>query len=301
MANGGAHIGDLVWPEVRLGDTKLERSDLATWLDEAGLPLEWAPPEPSGQKAFGRALSHCRNLEAAPNISIERESLRSRVALVRHHTGSGLEKSTSTWARISVSDFDELETEWSSDSNVQDAIDGTVSSTVLAHAKVAIATLTAEHERHLRFTDSQELGSMVTTVVQHHLGGIRIRRDGGLYFVSAAEGNRLRAFASVVRRAGDSRLPFMPAFDSAEGRANLGQSVSDTLHSEVQSVVEGLKKLGSEAKGPRESSLKRRLDELDALSNRAETCRILLSDYSAGIHKAVEAAKGSVLSMMELS
>ncbi len=114
------------------------------------------------------------------------------------------------------------------------------------------------------------------------------------------KGDQPRAFARVITRIGDSRLPFLPAFDSTDARTNLGASVSETLHGEVVRILDGLKKLGTEAKGPRESSLKRRLDDLDDLTHRASAARIILDDYADGIDKAVGHARKHVLSMMEL-
>lgn len=299
LAKGGAHIGDLAWPELRLAGQNLEREQLRAWLLEEALPEDWAPEDPSGQKAFGKALSLVKNLESAPNVSIERESLRSRVALVRHHIGKGLEKKTSTWARLWVNDLDEIETEWSQEKEIKDALDGTMSSTVMAHVQHAISTLHTEYARLMDYTDAAEVGEMVVHVVCEKLGGIRIRRDGGLYYVPSLHGEELRSFARVIGRMGTSALPFLPAFDTPEGRTNLGRAIHETLTGEINAVVKGLALLGGESVGPRQSSLHRRLEELKELSARAETCKALLEGQMENIELAVQGARDKVLEMLK--
>ena len=300
LAKGGEHIGDLTWPELRIGATKVERPELRTWLDEEGLPPEWAPEDPSGQKALGKALGRCAHLDAAPNVSIEREELRSRVALLRYSTGKGLAKQTTTWGRVQVGDLDELEIEWSDDPVVAAARSGATPSIVYTHVQAAFQALNVEYERAMNFVDAAELGEMVVRVVCDKLGALRIRRDGGLYYVPTSSADQLRRFARVIAKTGESALPFIPAFDTPDGRSNIGRGVSETLHAEIQNVVKSLAKLGSETKGPRESSLARRLTELEALTARAETCRIVLDGFSESIAEAINTARGQVLEMMEL-
>ncbi len=300
MAKGGEHIGDLVWPELRLAGRNLDRGELRSWLSAEGLPESWAPPDPSGQKCFGKALGRVTNLEAAPNVSVERERVRSRVALVRYSVGAGLHKRTETWARVWVSDLDELEVDWSGDQTVQDALSGEVASTVLAHVQVAIAKLRSEFNGLMNAMDTAELGEMVVNVLVDELGAVRVRRDGGLYYVPTSQSEKLRAFARVIAQAGDSALPFLPAFDTPEGREHVGRSVRETLVGEVQAVVNGLNRLGGEDGAPRESALQRRLDELDSLRVRAETCKIVLASFGDDVASALASAKARVLELMDL-
>jgi hypothetical protein len=293
---GGAHLGDMLWTNIAVVDgSHIERAKLAEWLDEAGLPEEWAPEEVTGQYAFGRALSACRNVEKAPGVSIEREALRSRVALVRVHDGEGLTKATQTWARIHVDDLDDIQIEWAERPEVGNARAGGVTgSEEYGRVQVAIAALKAEYLRFLDFLSAPEFGSYLRGVLDDHLKAMPVKQNGGLWFVPTEHCDNLQRLAGVVEKVGGSRLSAVPFYDSPRGRASLGQDVRDGLLREVAKIVASAQKLGQGERGPRESSVTERILKLEALNLRAASCRTVLASYAQDIAVAVAEAKESV-------
>lgn len=291
---GSTHVGDLVWSEVRDVGDATKREDVLAALRAEGLAEEIAPEERSPQAAFGRALSECRNLDVAPNITIERESLRSRIALIRASSGSGVAKETKTWARVEVDETaDSLAVVWN---------DALIAANVDGHeeAKLALSVLEARYRRHRDYLDHAEVGSMITTALLDWFGGVRVKRDGGVYFVPASGAAEVRAFRRVVQTIGASDLPFIPAYDNAETRATMGPQVTNALFADIERIVDGLSKLGGEGGNVRASSLEARLDALSDLQAQAEACAAVLEGRQEAISAALDAARSKVRAMMEL-
>jgi hypothetical protein len=301
QGTGGTLLGAQVFTDlVDVESQLIDRGRISEIMAEVGLSEEWGPDEVTGQWAFGRALSKVRNLEAAKGISVEREEVRSRVALVRAHEGDGLAKETATWARVYVDDLDSLVIEWSDRPGVEDARRGIGTPEDVEIARrcgVALGVLQKTYESKLDFLTASDFGAHLRKLIEGRLRGMRLRRNGGVWFVPASHHAELRMLARVVEHVGTSDLPFV------EIRGGTSYGVDKTLRrtflGEVAKVIAEARALGKGDKGPRESAVLARVEKLEELTRRATSCRDVLREYEQDIATAIAAAKVDVMAVLD--
>ena len=292
MQRGEKHMGDLCWPEIWGVGELTKRAELRAWLVAEGLPDAMAREDVTARKAFGLALADCLTMPDMKAFAVQREDKRAQAALIREHVGTGVAKVTRTWAKLSLDAAGNPALTWNVDASTWGSDDA---------ARAVFDMFVTRFERHRDYVSHGEVGTMCTEAFLDYFGGVRLRRNGGVYYVPPESADKLRAFSRVMTKLGSSSVPFLPVYDSAETVNVIGEQLHSELERQVLYVMEEAESLGGENGKARNSSLEVRLDKLVDIRNRSIACGVLLDGYRAQLEEALERAHASISELQKLA
>jgi hypothetical protein len=278
-AQAGAHIGDLVWPEIsEIESNAYSRAAIGDDLDRAGLPRTLIADEIGPQGALGRAR-HDVEKSAPSGYRIETPRKRDRAFHVFRSELTGADARKVTCAIVTVDDI--------------------TGGLVVQHTpnqdatSIAVCDEIAERFKfHMDFADHRDVHRMVALAMAF-VGGTRLKR-GALYFVPAAAAATVRNFAGVVEALGACELTALPIYDTQESRDQAARSLASSLDSEIGDVLAKVRALASSPRSTRESTFDNREAELAEIALRIESVDLILDNRRHALNSALVDARTAI-------
>ena len=154
--------------------------------------------------------------------------------------------------------------------------------------------LTASFQSELNWIPTSMATSCLGRVVLH-LGGIVVRKAGGIYFLPESASSRFEPLADAIDRADGklqvtiTRFPLKP---SERSYRLVLTSIREEIHRELMQIEEALANLGGRKQ--RSDAQSSRLIALDEMSAKVTRYESLLGVALQDVHDAVEKVKGAV-------
>lgn len=277
----GAHLGDLVWHETAGVETTL-RSDVRARLTTAGLPESLCPEAVSPGAALTKACGEYR--ERGSGLFLRRDD--ERMVIVRQAKGGGTFPSGTSFAPVAGFAVDEDD---GSFIEQPQAVDADVSRVV--------AQIESAYRRHVDYTDAAEINRMVVAALLGWCGGVRLKRQGHVYWVPAAGHEQVTRLASVLNTLGSSHLTVVEVHDSEANRYEMSGEIAASFGEELAKVQRELAKL-ADRENVRASTLEARIAEYEEIRNKVDLYADLLSDRRAQLLDGLTAATAAVRKMI---
>jgi len=158
-------------------------------------------------------------------------------------------------------------------------------------------------EEHFMFASRHELQSMTTTTLMSIFGGIRLKEEGGLYWVGAemAREHDVRALSRVVGACGNSYMRVLGVNDTEENRKSVADSAREAFESEIAKAFAELRGDGArviDESSVRASTLENRLGAYQDLRTRVELYSELLGQRREGLMAQLAEATEIVSDML---
>ena len=241
---GGQLLGSLFWWS--LNGNSIERSKLEKLAEKHGLDKKYLPNEIRPAGAFRRAVKH---------------------ASAKLPKGMLLRLINDSDTEIAIGQVKEMPDEQTRDLdyNVEariifDKKSHAISSDYENGTSSLIRNL---YQCHLSLS-TQDLRNMMLSFLKE--SSIRIRQNGGVYFIASSHHKTLHALCRVVQSAGGNSTYSLPIFDSQNSKHTLRSIAKSSLDAEIRQLTTELEKFDKEKM--RDSTLDRKLRNFEEIRSK---------------------------------
>lgn len=283
----GAHLGDFVWIEARVGTGLVRRDEVRAALRVHGID-DSCVTEMSSQVAFSRAINAYDLPENSP-FEIKRTSKGSRKVAVRRVRGNDLDQRTEAIALLEADDNLGIVAKYKDASPPQDLLD-------------VVDGFRRIYDHHKNFVDSGEVASYCRTAVKA-LGGQRLMLRGVLYWMPLNAGRDVRALSVAMSDVGVAYVSVVPVNDTPEGRESVGRGMANGFMQEIEQISRRLSRMDGrhddeEVGEVRASTVESRFNELDELRVRIDVMSGVLDHHKDALYAGLKSAQDAAVALI---
>jgi len=261
-ASGQKVIGYVVW--WGLDGVHVDGIAAAADWSCAGLPEEFEPKALKAATAYSAAIKRAlvKQGDAATRISVKEVAKTEGYWLhsikewesVSNDEGMAADVEPTTVSKVALTFEDEL--------------------VVVSESHPIADNIQRLFEHHNGYCGANEVRPSVTNTIRQ-LGGVPLRHNGGIYFVPRGSSETLQALKKVVEGWGSSTFYPLPQVDGDEARRAVTASARDAFREELATVRAEVEEFIAREDDPdaptlRDSTVQRRLDQLQEMRDRAE-------------------------------
>lgn len=261
-SGGGALLGSIVWSDIELAGSLIDRRVVRAALLAEGLPPEMQPESKSVEWSFGRAVSAWRGLKGKTH-ELQREEKRSENVLIIGSSGTGLGYAASA---LGVMRPGATDIEVTLPSNASDAV------------KRDVERFRRIVQRFQHYMDAPEFQQTVRIALLDWFGGTRLRKHGSVYWCPASSAKDLEKLVRVVEGVGRCVLPSLPVTDAHGARGRVGAPLAGAFERELHDLMRSMVEMTKSGKEIRDTTWIARGNDLDAIRGRVEIARSILGD-----------------------
>lgn len=270
---GDQHLGDIVfW---NLSDASIDRATFEARWTAAGLDKALLPELPTAEKTLRVAINSAKT-PGATDVLI-RQSLRNDVeivtAVVRETKHENGEPTYDVEATLRL-----------------DRALGTLGSTNPLHPQVKTIMEAYTRMRDIHTTDDVR-GTIIRTLTSY--AACQLRETGGVYWVPTTNAANLRSLQGAIEQFGSSNFYLVPVHNGQDSNRSIGDAAVKSLESELTDLQKEMEGFVSEP--PRADTLARRFSTFEALRNRGNLYRTILSvrvtDLDLALDKLADQAR----------
>ena len=252
-------LGSLVWWHVR--NAKITKDELANLLVGAGINPKYSKDH-NYRSAFIRAL---RDMEEKRIIRLVEESpahlMYQFTTEARTEASANLTDITTPRLQYDPETVVTVDKEaYKASQNIETALHG---------REDIVKRLLGLFQQEKSNYQSADVTRMIQRIFEDEADLVRMRENGGIYFVPVAYSEIITKVASVVSQIGNSSLEFLPLPDVAACRAALKNAVKDEIDAALTKLSEEIDSM-SKGDGLTDKKAEHRLSQVRKLQERIE-------------------------------